>query len=212
MLVRLIISWPTWCRLCRGAMCAALSPARVDSTLTGSYGRTGAQVIGVRPETDLAKGAGLELGSRGGIKVDEGMRTSDPHIWAVGDAAEVGGAGALTSKSAFGLSIPLPGECARRLLAAPAGMLPDGPCLPAPGSTAAQRFRSSAWSPASSGCCRWQAPPTGRAASPRTSSWAGTQLGGGGGGHSCAVAAERIGLPQSAAAGLTAVPTGGWPS
>lgn len=46
-------------------------------------------VIGVRPEVGLAKAAGLELGARGGIKVDDGMRTSDPHIWAVGDAVEV---------------------------------------------------------------------------------------------------------------------------
>lgn len=45
--------------------------------------------IGVRPETALAKAAGLELGERGGIRVDEQMRTSDPHIWAVGDAVEV---------------------------------------------------------------------------------------------------------------------------
>ena len=45
--------------------------------------------IGVRPETGLAKNAGLELGPRGGIRVDAQMRTSDPHIWAVGDAVEV---------------------------------------------------------------------------------------------------------------------------
>lgn len=45
--------------------------------------------IGVRPETGLAKAAGLELGGRGGIRVDEQMRTNDPHIWAVGDAVEV---------------------------------------------------------------------------------------------------------------------------
>lgn len=45
--------------------------------------------IGVRPETALAKAAGLELGPRGGIRVDAGMRTSDAHIWAVGDAVEV---------------------------------------------------------------------------------------------------------------------------
>jgi NADPH-dependent 2,4-dienoyl-CoA reductase/sulfur reductase-like enzyme/rhodanese-related sulfurtransferase len=44
--------------------------------------------IGVRPETKLAKEAGLALGSRGGIRVDESMRTSDPLIWAVGDAVE----------------------------------------------------------------------------------------------------------------------------
>lgn len=45
--------------------------------------------IGVRPETTLAKGAGLEIGDRGGIRVNEHMQTSDPHIWAVGDAVEV---------------------------------------------------------------------------------------------------------------------------
>jgi NADPH-dependent 2,4-dienoyl-CoA reductase/sulfur reductase-like enzyme/rhodanese-related sulfurtransferase len=45
--------------------------------------------IGVRPETALAKAAGLELGQRGGIRVDEHMHTSDPDIFAVGDAVEV---------------------------------------------------------------------------------------------------------------------------
>ncbi len=45
--------------------------------------------IGVRPETTLAKAAGLALGARGGIAVDEAMRTSDPRILAVGDAVEV---------------------------------------------------------------------------------------------------------------------------
>jgi len=45
--------------------------------------------LGVRPETALAKYAGLDLGPRGGIAVDAQMRTSDPHIWAVGDAVEV---------------------------------------------------------------------------------------------------------------------------
>jgi len=45
--------------------------------------------IGVRPETALAKAAGLAIGQRGGIRVDEHMRTSDPDILAVGDAVEV---------------------------------------------------------------------------------------------------------------------------
>ncbi|HET7237489.1 MAG TPA: FAD-dependent oxidoreductase, partial [Terrimicrobiaceae bacterium] len=45
--------------------------------------------IGVRPESGLARAAGLTIGPRGGIHVDEQMRTSDPHIWAVGDAVEV---------------------------------------------------------------------------------------------------------------------------
>jgi NADPH-dependent 2,4-dienoyl-CoA reductase/sulfur reductase-like enzyme/rhodanese-related sulfurtransferase len=45
--------------------------------------------LGVRPDTALAKAAGLEIGERGGIRVDEQMRTSDPDIFAVGDAIEV---------------------------------------------------------------------------------------------------------------------------
>jgi len=45
--------------------------------------------IGVRPETALAAAAGLPLGPRGGLAVDEHMRTADRHIWAVGDAVEV---------------------------------------------------------------------------------------------------------------------------
>ena len=45
--------------------------------------------IGVRPETTLATSAGLAIGARGGIVVDDQMRTSDPHIWAVGDAVEM---------------------------------------------------------------------------------------------------------------------------
>lgn len=45
--------------------------------------------IGVRPETKLAVSAGLELGELGGIKVDANYRTSDPSIYAVGDAIEV---------------------------------------------------------------------------------------------------------------------------
>lgn len=42
---------------------------------------------GVAPESQLAREAGLELGFRGGIAVDEVQRTSDPHIYAVGDVA-----------------------------------------------------------------------------------------------------------------------------
>ncbi len=45
--------------------------------------------LGVRPDTELAKSAGLQLGERGGIRVDEQMRTSHPDIFAVGDAVEV---------------------------------------------------------------------------------------------------------------------------
>lgn len=45
--------------------------------------------LGVRPDNTLAKNAGLTLGEKGGIRVDEQMRTSDPDIFAVGDAVEV---------------------------------------------------------------------------------------------------------------------------
>jgi len=45
--------------------------------------------IGVRPENELARAAGLAIGAHGGIQTDAAMRTSDPHIYAVGDAAEV---------------------------------------------------------------------------------------------------------------------------
>jgi NADPH-dependent 2,4-dienoyl-CoA reductase/sulfur reductase-like enzyme/rhodanese-related sulfurtransferase len=45
--------------------------------------------IGVLPETELAKQAGLEIGETGAIKVTPDYRTSDPHIYAVGDAIEV---------------------------------------------------------------------------------------------------------------------------
>ncbi|GIG54104.1 FAD-dependent oxidoreductase [Demequina activiva] len=43
---------------------------------------------GVKPAVALAAEAGLELGPRGGIAVDTHMRTSDPHVWAAGDAVE----------------------------------------------------------------------------------------------------------------------------
>ena len=45
--------------------------------------------IGVKPESGLAKTAGLNVNERGSIIVDERMRTSDEHIYAVGDAVEV---------------------------------------------------------------------------------------------------------------------------
>mmetsp|Transcript_14898 Transcript_14898/g.38038 ORF Transcript_14898/g.38038 Transcript_14898/m.38038 type:complete len:365 (-) Transcript_14898:407-1501(-) len=44
--------------------------------------------LGVKPETAFAAASGLEMGARGAIKVDEGMRTSDPDVFAVGDVVE----------------------------------------------------------------------------------------------------------------------------
>jgi NADPH-dependent 2,4-dienoyl-CoA reductase/sulfur reductase-like enzyme/rhodanese-related sulfurtransferase len=65
--------------------------------------------IGVRPETDLARAAGLEIGARGGIVVDEQMRSSDPRIWAVGDAVE--SADVLTGQETI---LPLAGPANRQ--------------------------------------------------------------------------------------------------
>jgi len=45
--------------------------------------------IGVTPETELARSAGLQLGVSGGILVNEHMQTSDPSIYAAGDAVQV---------------------------------------------------------------------------------------------------------------------------
>lgn len=45
--------------------------------------------LGVRPDITLAKSAGLEIGEHGGILVDDQMHTSNPDIFAVGDAVEV---------------------------------------------------------------------------------------------------------------------------
>ncbi|KRD43945.1 pyridine nucleotide-disulfide oxidoreductase [Cellulomonas sp. Root930] len=45
--------------------------------------------VGVRPASGLARDAGLAIGPTGAIRVDADQRTSDPHVWAVGDAVEV---------------------------------------------------------------------------------------------------------------------------
>ena len=57
--------------------------------------------VGVRPASALAVEAGLDLGSTGAIRVDGDQHTSDPHIWAVGDAVEV-------TQSVTGARIPVP--------------------------------------------------------------------------------------------------------
>lgn len=66
-------------------------PVRSVETQSGARFQSDVVIlsVGVKPETKLAKDAGLELGPRGGIRVDESMKTSDPCIWAVGDAVEV---------------------------------------------------------------------------------------------------------------------------
>jgi peroxiredoxin family protein/rhodanese-related sulfurtransferase/TusA-related sulfurtransferase len=77
-----------------GTSVTGFSESPTGLTLTLSSGdtlETGIAVlaIGVRPDTALANAAGLTLGPRGGIRVNDRMQTSDPSIYAVGDAAEV---------------------------------------------------------------------------------------------------------------------------
>jgi NADPH-dependent 2,4-dienoyl-CoA reductase/sulfur reductase-like enzyme/peroxiredoxin family protein/rhodanese-related sulfurtransferase/TusA-related sulfurtransferase len=79
-----------------GTAAAAFTPGKLPSTLTveltsGRYLTTSLVILsaGVRPNTELAVAAGLELGPRGGIRVDRHMRTSHPDIYAAGDAVEV---------------------------------------------------------------------------------------------------------------------------
>lgn len=47
--------------------------------------------VGVRPRDDLARGAGLAVGERGGVVVDDTCRTDDPAIWAIGEVACIEG-------------------------------------------------------------------------------------------------------------------------
>lgn len=65
--------------------------------------------VGVRPDTALARAAGLEIGPRGGIKVDAHLRTSDKDIFAAGDAVEV--VDTVTGEAAV---IPLAGPANRQ--------------------------------------------------------------------------------------------------
>jgi NADPH-dependent 2,4-dienoyl-CoA reductase/sulfur reductase-like enzyme/rhodanese-related sulfurtransferase len=71
----------------------ATEPAKASVVVLADGTRWPADVVvlglGVRPEAKLARDAGLVLGERGGIRVDESLRTSDPAIYAVGDAVEV---------------------------------------------------------------------------------------------------------------------------
>jgi NADPH-dependent 2,4-dienoyl-CoA reductase/sulfur reductase-like enzyme/rhodanese-related sulfurtransferase len=82
----------------------ASSPGAVTVALTDGATLAADLVIvnvGVRPASALALEAGLELGTTGAIRVDGDQRTSDPHIWAVGDAVEV-------TQAITGARIPVP--------------------------------------------------------------------------------------------------------
>lgn len=65
--------------------------------------------VGVRPESGLARAAGLELDQRGAVVVDDTLRTSDPAVYAVGDAIEV--VDAVTGAPAL---VPLAGPANRQ--------------------------------------------------------------------------------------------------
>ncbi len=72
----------------------AIAGIDADGVSLQSGNRIAAQAVilavGVRPETTLAAAAGLEIGETGGIKVNHNFQTSDPDIYAVGDAVELG--------------------------------------------------------------------------------------------------------------------------
>lgn len=67
-----------------------------DGKVNGAMLKSGLRVdcdmvisaVGVRPQIDLARKAGLSIGEAGGIVVDDHMRTSDPNIYAAGDIVE----------------------------------------------------------------------------------------------------------------------------
>jgi len=70
----------------------AAPEGRITVVTQAGQRHTGGVVIlamGVRPDVQLARSAGLEIGSLGGMRVDDQMRTTDPAIFAVGDAVEI---------------------------------------------------------------------------------------------------------------------------
>jgi NADPH-dependent 2,4-dienoyl-CoA reductase/sulfur reductase-like enzyme/rhodanese-related sulfurtransferase len=79
--------------LCAGAAVEAISADDVRVTVTaGGVCHTAdlaVVAVGVDPEVDLARSAGVALGETGAIAVDDRLATSVPHIWAAGDCAEV---------------------------------------------------------------------------------------------------------------------------
>ncbi|QGN34697.1 nitrite reductase large subunit NirB [Microlunatus sp. Gsoil 973] len=75
-----------------------VGPRRIERSETGSFAVTLTDdslvaadlvifAVGVRPRDELGRDAGLEIGPRGGVVVDDACRTSDPRIWAIGEVA-----------------------------------------------------------------------------------------------------------------------------
>ena len=102
--------------------------------------------VGVRPNVQLAVDAGLALGASGGIATDDYMRTSDPDIYAVGDAAEY-----VYAPTGARMRVALAGPANRtgRLAGEHAA---TGASRPAPASWARRSCGSSATPRASPGC------------------------------------------------------------
>ena len=86
-----------------GALCIETNSGKTELVDAGILG------LGIRPETTLAQTAGIALGERGGVKVDEYLRTNVAHIWAVGDCIEVRD----TVTDAWGI-VPLAGPANRQ--------------------------------------------------------------------------------------------------
>lgn len=108
------------------------TPAGIAAKLkSGRLLETGLVIlsIGVRPESGLAKDAGLELGPRGHIRVDAWQLTSDPDIYAVGDVCET--ADPILGKRA---AIPLGGPANRQGRTAADHIFLGEKALPYPGS------------------------------------------------------------------------------
>jgi len=61
------------------AVDTASGPVPADLVLIG---------LGVRPNVELARAAGIDIGAAGGIVVDDHLRTGSPHVWAAGDCVE----------------------------------------------------------------------------------------------------------------------------
>lgn len=104
---------------------AAADGSMAVSLTNGTKIPTGMVILatGVVPETGLARAAGLALGACGGIAVDSRLRTSDPHIWAVGDAVEK-----ISPVTGLSRLVPLAGPANRQgRMAASIILASDGP-------------------------------------------------------------------------------------
>jgi NADPH-dependent 2,4-dienoyl-CoA reductase/sulfur reductase-like enzyme len=77
----------------RGVSLETNSSGRVDVVVTDRGERIGCQLVviamGIKPNTELAVGAGTKVGKTGALATDDEMRTNLPNVWACGDVAEV---------------------------------------------------------------------------------------------------------------------------